>query len=143
MNTRERKEMFKKTFDLVAPGYDNRATRFFTESLTHLVPHLNLKGDENILDVATGTGNAALELACKRHGSLPRKDVVAPAVQLARPGTTPTEPPVKWRAIAGKAVSHSHQESRESFFPDGDNPLQQGDFFKAPHLDTSLELIAK
>ena len=71
MNANERKEMFKKTFDLVAPGYDSKATRFFTESLTHLVPHLNLKGDENILDVATGTGNAALKLACKLpHGQV-------------------------------------------------------------------------
>lgn len=63
MNVNERKKMFKKTFDLVAPGYDSRATRFFTESVTHLVPLLRLKGDENILDVATGTGNAALELS--------------------------------------------------------------------------------
>lgn len=63
MNVYESKEMFKKTFDLVAPSYDSRTTCFFSESVTHLVPLLSLKGDENILDVATGTGNAALELS--------------------------------------------------------------------------------
>ena len=85
----------------------------------------------------------ALELAWKRHGSLPWKEVVTPAVELARAGTTANETLVKWLAIAGKAVFFSHKESRESFFPDGKNPLQQGEFYKAPHLDASLELIAK
>ena len=85
----------------------------------------------------------ALELAWKRHGSLPWKEVVTPAVELARTGTTANETLVKWLAIAGKAVFFSHKESRESFFPDGENPLQQGEFYKAPHLDASLELIAE
>ena len=85
----------------------------------------------------------ALELAWKRHGSLPWKEIVTPAVELARSGTKANETLVKWLAIAGKAVFFSHRESRESFFPDGKNPLQQGEFYKAPHLDTSLELIAK
>lgn len=65
MCSQDHKATFKKTFDTVAPGYDNPAMRFFTDSVPHLVKKLNLKGDENILDVATGTGNAALELA--RH----------------------------------------------------------------------------
>jgi len=85
----------------------------------------------------------ALELAWKRHGSLPWKEVVTPAVELARSGTKANETLVKWLAIAGKAVFFSHKESRESFFPDGKNPLQRGEFYKTPHLDTSLELIAK
>jgi ubiquinone/menaquinone biosynthesis C-methylase UbiE len=65
MNEHERQEMYKKTFDTIAQDYDNPATRFFAQSVPHLIAHLDLKGDENILDVATGTGNAAIELS--RH----------------------------------------------------------------------------
>lgn len=85
----------------------------------------------------------ALELAWKRHGSLPWKEIVTPAVELARSGTTANETLVKWLEIAGKSVFFSQKESRECFFPDGKNPLQKGDFYRAPNLDTSLELIAK
>jgi len=63
MDEQARKKMFQKTFDTVAEGYDNPALRFFPQSAKHLVALLNLKGDEHILDVATGTGNVALELA--------------------------------------------------------------------------------
>lgn len=65
MKQEDRKEMFKQTFDTVAAGYDNPAVRFFSDSVPYLADHLNLHGNEAILDVATGTGNAALELA--RH----------------------------------------------------------------------------
>ncbi len=63
MDTHDRQEMYRKTFDAVAQGYDNPATRFFAESVPPLASYLRLKGDENIIDVATGTGHTALELA--------------------------------------------------------------------------------
>jgi hypothetical protein len=85
----------------------------------------------------------ALELAWKLYGSLPWREIATPAVELARSGTTANETLVKWLAIAGKAIFFPQRESRESFFPDGSNPLQKGDFHKTPHLDASLELIAK
>jgi ubiquinone/menaquinone biosynthesis C-methylase UbiE len=60
MNESIRKEMFKKTFDTVAHGYDNPEIWFFAESVPPLASYLNLAGNEHILDVATGTGNTAL-----------------------------------------------------------------------------------
>ncbi len=53
----------KLTFDTVSVGYDGKALRFFPESAKHLTTYLNLHGDEHVLDVATGTGHAALAIA--------------------------------------------------------------------------------
>jgi len=71
MDERERKAILKKTFDTVSEGYDIPALRFFQNSAVHLPGYLGLKGDEHVLDVATGTGAAAIALA----GSLPRGQV--------------------------------------------------------------------
>jgi len=85
----------------------------------------------------------ALELAWRRHGSLPWQELLCPAVELAKSGVTANQTLVKWLGMAGKAVFYEQPESREAFFPDGVNPLQQDEFYKAPHLDSSLELIAR
>jgi ubiquinone/menaquinone biosynthesis C-methylase UbiE len=71
MDDQQRKTILKETFDAVAPGYDTGALRFFSESAKHLAACLNLRGDEQVLDVATGTGHAALALA----GRLPKGGV--------------------------------------------------------------------
>ena len=63
MNEQQRKAMIKETFDTVAGAYDSKALRFFPESAKHLAARLGLKGNEQVLDVATGTGHAALALA--------------------------------------------------------------------------------
>jgi ubiquinone/menaquinone biosynthesis C-methylase UbiE len=63
MNEEQRRTIIKDTFDTVADDYDSKALRFFPESAKHLASILHLRGDEKVLDVATGTGNAALELA--------------------------------------------------------------------------------
>jgi len=57
--------MLKETFNTVSGGYDNKALRFFPESARHLAASLVLKGNEQVLDVATGTGHAALALAAR------------------------------------------------------------------------------
>jgi ubiquinone/menaquinone biosynthesis C-methylase UbiE len=63
MNEREIKEFYKNTFNTVAEGYDHPALRFFIESASRLPGYLDLRGDEQVLDVATGTGAVAVALA--------------------------------------------------------------------------------
>ena len=73
MDEQQRKAMLKETFDTVSNGYDNRALRFFPVSAYAMASLLGLKGDEHVLDVACGTGNASLEVARR----LPRGRVTA------------------------------------------------------------------
>ena len=63
MKRKNDKENIIATFDSASAGYDNKALRFFPESAKHLASYLELRGDELVLDVATGTGNAAFALA--------------------------------------------------------------------------------
>jgi ubiquinone/menaquinone biosynthesis C-methylase UbiE len=57
------KELFKETFNMVADGYDGAAMRFFPQRAGRLPAFLNLNGDEQVLDVACGTGCASFALA--------------------------------------------------------------------------------
>jgi ubiquinone/menaquinone biosynthesis C-methylase UbiE len=63
MDEQELKKRIKAAFDAVANGYDNPALRFFPESAKHLPEFLKLRGDEHVLDIATGTGHAAISIA--------------------------------------------------------------------------------
>lgn len=65
MNAEQGKTILKDTFNAVAEVYDDPALRFFPASARHLADLLPLRGDERVLDVATGTGHAALELAAR------------------------------------------------------------------------------
>ena len=65
MNDQQRKTMLRETFNTVAAGYDGKALRFFPESARRLAALLDLRGNEEVLDVATGTGHAALALATR------------------------------------------------------------------------------
>lgn len=68
MNAEQVKALLKDTFNAVADVYDHPGLRFFPASARHLADLLSLRGDERVLDVATGSGHVALELA----GRLPR-----------------------------------------------------------------------
>ena len=85
----------------------------------------------------------ALELAWKRHGALPWAEVLAPAVALARSGTYVGQTLGMWLGMAGRDIFFDQPESRETFFPNGSTALAAGEFYKPPHLDQSLELIAR
>ena len=65
MDEQQQKRLVKETFDTISGGYDNTSLRFFPQSAKQLAADLDLKGDERVLDVATGTGHAALALAAR------------------------------------------------------------------------------
>lgn len=63
MDVKERKEILKDTFNTVADGYENPALRFFPKSACYMAECFGFKGNEQVLDVATGTGHMALAIA--------------------------------------------------------------------------------
>jgi len=65
MDDQQRKAIVKETFDTVSRGYDGSSLRFFPRSAENMAVLLDLKGDEQVLDVACGTGHASLAVARK------------------------------------------------------------------------------
>ena len=63
MDEQQRKAMLKETFDTVSSGYDGGALRFFPQSAQSMASLLDLRGDEDVLDVACGTGHVSLAVA--------------------------------------------------------------------------------
>jgi ubiquinone/menaquinone biosynthesis C-methylase UbiE len=63
MDDSQRKAQLRKTFDTVAEGYGSRGMEFFHHAAAHLPRIFEFRGDEHLLDVATGTGIAATALA--------------------------------------------------------------------------------
>src|SRR5262249_2313411 len=56
-------ERFQRRFDLVAEGYDRPALRAFVTGAERLVDLASLRNGQVALDVATGTGHAAIAAA--------------------------------------------------------------------------------
>ena len=63
MNEQEMKLNSQKTFDTVSPGYDNSALRFFEYAAQGLPAIFDFRGNERVLDVASGTGTPAAAIA--------------------------------------------------------------------------------
>jgi ubiquinone/menaquinone biosynthesis C-methylase UbiE len=73
MDEEQRKAILKETFNTVAAGYDGGALRFFVRSAEQMAMLMVFRGDEQVLDVACGTGHLSLALAA----GLPRGRVIA------------------------------------------------------------------
>jgi ubiquinone/menaquinone biosynthesis C-methylase UbiE len=85
MDERQKRTMIKETFNTVSGGYDTKALRFFPESARQLAASLVLEGNEQVLDVATGTGHAALALAARvPHGRVTGVDFSEGMLERAR-----------------------------------------------------------
>jgi len=69
----KRKEMIRNTFEAVANAYGLGGARFFYSAGEYMAATPVLKGHENVLDVASGTGSTALPLARR----LPQGKVIA------------------------------------------------------------------
>jgi len=102
------------------------------------------------IEVVTGHASVAvpgmlcaLELAARRHGLLPWRELVAPAIEAARTPCPTGGTVARWLEIAGRAVFFEQEASRACFFPDGENPLEEGEGFTIPHMAETLELIAE
>lgn len=63
MENEKHKQFITTVFDRVAAGYDNEAMRYFPFSADHLVDLLRLQKGQKVLDIATGTGVAAMSAA--------------------------------------------------------------------------------
>jgi ubiquinone/menaquinone biosynthesis C-methylase UbiE len=63
MGSETHKSKMIATFNTVSAGYDNHALRFFSKSARYMARYLDTPNIRRVLDVATGTGNLALEIA--------------------------------------------------------------------------------
>ena len=63
MNNDEHKQKVMDSFDMASEGYDCPSLRFFVESASWVLKNMELRGSENLLDIATGTGNVAIAAA--------------------------------------------------------------------------------
>jgi ubiquinone/menaquinone biosynthesis C-methylase UbiE len=63
----EHKRRVTATYNLASAGYDQEPVRFFPLCANRLVELIDLQPGQHILDVATGTGAAAIA-AAKRAG---------------------------------------------------------------------------
>jgi len=85
MNEEQRKILIKETFNTISGAYDSKPLRFFTESAQHIVSSLRLRGNERVIDVATGTGNVALALSeCLPQGFVTGIDFSSGMLEQAR-----------------------------------------------------------
>lgn len=86
---------------------------------------------------------AGLSLALDNYGTLPLRQVIQPAIKLAREGFIVNESLADSLATYGAEVMLSHPNSKAIFFkPDG-KPYRQGETLVQTQLANSLERIAK
>ena len=86
---------------------------------------------------------AAVDLAWRRHGSLPWSEIVAPALELARTKIPVSPTQAQWLSIAGPRHLSWQDACRRCFFLNETRPLQEGERFSIPHLDETWECISR
>jgi gamma-glutamyltranspeptidase/glutathione hydrolase len=84
---------------------------------------------------------AGLEALHRAHGSLPWREVVAPAAELARAGVELSRPQAHLHAILDLILRHTAEGRRVYSRADGSR-LQPGDVLRLPDLGDTLDLVA-
>jgi gamma-glutamyltranspeptidase/glutathione hydrolase len=111
----------------------------FLDAQGQIVPGSSLFGWRAVGVPGTVQG---LQTALAEHGSLPRAQVMAPAIRLARDGFVLTAAESEWIARAGALLSGDRAAAAAFLRPDG-TPLQPGDRLRQPALADTLEAIAE
>lgn len=86
---------------------------------------------------------AACELAVNRYGSLPWRDVVAPAVRVAREGFPLSQAAHTYLEYTHEVIFGWHEPSRAALHDDAGRLLPLGSRIRVPGLAESLELMAE
>ena len=136
MDEQQRKAFLKETFNTVSTGYDGNALRFFPECAQHLAAILRLHGDEQVLDVATGTGHAALALAGRLpHGRVTAVDFSPGMLEQARR---------KAASVNVRNIEFMERDMQDLGFPGGcfDAAVCSFGIFFADDMDSQLAHIA-
>jgi len=128
------------------------------DAMPDLRRHVNLSPEYRLvhlpygdgIDIRVGHGSvavpgmlAALELAWRRHGTLPWSEIVAPALELAKNGFPLGVTTARWLELAGRLIFNQQPASRACFFPKGDRIPTPGDWFHVPDMEQTLEAIAQ
>ncbi len=87
---KEHKQKVAAGFNLASEGYDREAVRFLALTARRLVEVAGIESNENILDVATGTGHSAIALAnlVGANGRVIGIDIAADMLEVARANIT-------------------------------------------------------
>jgi gamma-glutamyltranspeptidase/glutathione hydrolase len=85
---------------------------------------------------------AGLEAVHQAYGRLPWREVVTPAIELARTGVELSRPQAHLHAILDLILRHTAEGRRLYSRPDGSR-LQPGDLLRLPDLGETLEWIAE
>jgi ubiquinone/menaquinone biosynthesis C-methylase UbiE len=136
MDEQKRKVMVKETFDTVSGGYDSSSLRFFPRSAENLAGLLDLKGDEQVLDVACGTGHTSLAVARK----LPKGSVTAVDFSTGMLGQARR----KAETLGVKNIRFTEGDMQDLPFPAGsfDAAICAFGIFFVPDIEAQLAHIA-
>lgn len=137
MNNDEHKQKIIAAFDMASEGYDCSGLRFFVESASWLIKNMKLTGGENLLDIATGTGNVAIIAAQElKNGNVTGIDLSEKMLQKARNKT---------REMNLRNVTFKHCDIEDMDFDDNvfDAACCAFGLFFLPNMENGLKCIAK
>jgi ubiquinone/menaquinone biosynthesis C-methylase UbiE len=137
MKNDEHKKKVITSFDMASEGYDCHGLRFFVESAAWLIKNMRLRGDENLLDIATGTGHVAIAAALElRNGNVTGIDLSEKMLQQAM---------YKAREMNLRNVSFKHCDIEDMGFDDNvfDATCCAFALFFLPNMENGLKCIAK